>query len=817
MTKAAAIEEYLHYGLSLVPIPPGSKGPRHPGWNQKGSALKSAAELLPDYGIGLAHAYSGTMAFDVDSIEKTVAYGIDVQSLANAPDSVIVWSGREGRCKLLYKMPFGLLMPTKRVTIDNGTAFEFRCATLEGLTVQDVLPPSIHPDTNNPYQWAGNGHWTSIPPLPHNLYTVWYNLLNKENISVKVDGVDASWEEIQGALGYINPDCSREEWIQVGMALHWAGTQTFQKDQALALWNGWSMQSRVKYPGDRVIVQQWNSFHADKNSTITLGTLFHLARQNGWVRPVPDASELFKAVSMTSPNDLFNGVNPRPPDIDMSLWPPVLAKRAQEVSDGIGCDPIIPLFAGLAAVCGVVDAQSRLELMPGFKVPPVLWLMTLGDPSDKKTPGSAPMIDPLVAITAADYPRYKKELLDWELREAAYSSAKSALMDFAKRPEFLLPGGMDDAPGVPELPPAPVPLQILVSDVTSQKLVRLAADRPRGLLCYLDEMNSWTRKMIDRGSGEDRSSWVISYESRRYVMDRVASSPVVAENMAVSIYGNIQPRLFKDTMTALSQDGMLQRFIPAIIDHTKSRKGHPLPDHLTSSETWENTLRLVYAMPAMTFKLSPEAYTAFRSFQDWYEDMKQTERLLQAGDTYMTAFGKLEGLAGRIALLFHTIENPFSNTVSAALMNRVIRLIKEYLVPAYRHMLGEIDGAEPFDRWLSEWVIQHASRPSITLSEIKKGARAQLAHISSTFAASNIVMMAMYNLEQANWVARADDGSKEHQHIAEWLINPALKEMFKEHRERVIAAKQHIRDHMWESNDRQSPRPMLPGSNEIGL
>ena len=35
------------------------------------------------------------------------------------------------------------------------TVLEFRCGTADGLTVQDVLPPSMHPDTGMPYRWGG--------------------------------------------------------------------------------------------------------------------------------------------------------------------------------------------------------------------------------------------------------------------------------------------------------------------------------------------------------------------------------------------------------------------------------------------------------------------------------------------------------------------------------------------------------------------------------------------------------------------------------------------------------------------------------------
>lgn len=53
------METYIRHGWSLVPIPPGTKGPAHKGWNLKENALTLDMTLPPGYGIGLAHAYSG--------------------------------------------------------------------------------------------------------------------------------------------------------------------------------------------------------------------------------------------------------------------------------------------------------------------------------------------------------------------------------------------------------------------------------------------------------------------------------------------------------------------------------------------------------------------------------------------------------------------------------------------------------------------------------------------------------------------------------------------------------------------------------------
>jgi hypothetical protein len=807
----ASVDAYIRHGWSLVPIPFGTKGPSNKGWNLKDSALKSQAELAPGYGIGLAHAYSGTMALDIDSwpLASTMlhASGISLDELYTAPDAVVIDSGKQGHGKLLYRMPFGLALPSKKILQGKVTVYELRCATANGLTVQDVLPPSIHPETMQPYRWAGLGHWSRLPMIPQTILDLWQSMLDldkQRTIGTGEAGVDASWEEIRGALEHINPDCSREEWINCGMALHWAGTQTDQLEQALQLWNEWSSPS-VKYPGERQILTQWASFKTDKSNSVKLGTLFHYARKSGWVRPAIDVAGLFKPTTeVVEPARLTMSFRPAPPDLNTELFPKILADRANEIGDSVGCDPLVPLFAGLAAVCGAIDARTRLELMPGFKVPPVLWLMTIGEPADKKSPGSRPMFNILKQIENEDRARYSKEQLQFEADEARYITAKKSFIEHMQSPEALLDNTV--MPTVPPAPKAPTAVKITVQDITSQKLVRQAADRPRGLLCYLDEMNSWVDKITDSRSGEDRSAWVVAYESEWYEMDRVGAGTIYCENFALSIFGNIQPRVFSNNVESLSKDGLVQRFIPIVLRSDKTKLGNPVPDSLTQRAAYDQVIRVVYGLPAMTYRLSDDAFQVYREFQGWYEQAKRDERMIRSSDTFMTAFGKLEGLVGRLALVFHVIEEPYSLSVSADLMRRVIDFVKGYVIPVLRYTHdGDLGGVSSFDQWLADHIIHNSNAASITMTEIKHSARRQLKGMN-TWSADQMVIGGMMSLEQAGWVLRTDDRSQEHRHIAEWAINPSLFENFKAYRKQVMQAKQRQLDVIYKLSTKGVPR-----------
>lgn len=807
----ASVDAYIRAGWNLVPIPPRTKGPSTTGWNRRENTLKSHTQLPPGWGIGLAHAYSGTMAIDVDVWDRAVLelamHGIDLNALYAAPDAVIVDSGRQGHGKLLYAMPLGLALPSKKFldSKPDGSRYNYldlRCGTANGLTVQDVLPPSIHPDTNQPYRWAGRGHWTRLPIIPDKILRFWMDSLKSEQRQQVDEPVDADWDEIRAALEHLSSDCSRDEWIAIGMALHYAGHSSGQDEYALQLWNEWSAKS-AKYPGERAMDVQWRSFRVDKTTKVKLGSLFKRARDAGWVPAEPDVTELFKEVDAKPPTIVTDSLKPPPPELDFDLIPDPLRRVAMDVSEAIGCDPLVPLFAGLSAISAAVDSRTRLELRPGFKVPPILWCMTIGDPADKKTPGSSPMFNVLRTLEAEDRPRFQQALQQYEALEARHEADKKAYLDAAKDPDLILSGQLPHGYGDP--PKRPAPLRVVVQDVSSQKLVRIAADNPRGLLCYLDEMNSWVQKIVDPRSIEAVSTWTTAYESSYYKMDRVGAGEIEVENYAVSMYGNIQPRVLTTNVNKMSEDGLLQRFIPVVLRGNMTRLGSPSRERQNSMGAYDMLVRTVFGLPALTYTMSPEAEAKYVEFQKWYHTRLADERLLKSNDVYLQAFGKLEGLAGRLVLMMHLMTSPFSITVGVESVDRAVQLVQSYIVPAMRYTYnGELGGASSFDHWIMEHVIQYADQPMLTLSDIRNNARRQIEKMSRQ-AQIDAILASMYPLEKAGWVARMDEIGREHQGHAKWAINPALQEQFADHRRKVIEAKQRMMDNIYRDAVKRKP------------
>lgn len=288
--------DLLTSGLVLVPIPLGKKGPSTVNWNLKQNCLSdvAAACRLDGMNVGLAHAYctpSPTCAIDIDHFIQAKAWlathGVDIESLLHANDAVVIWSGKRLSLKLLYRLPHGMpLLESKRINgLDGKAILEFRCATKDQKTVQDVLPPSIHPDGHQ-YQWMGAGNPLSLPTLQLSLLNVWGLLIaNSSRVSQRMFDTPVTNTRpetprqialVEEALLYISADCPYETWRNVV----WAVLSTGWK-RAEAIAQAWSSSAPDRYNDDAFWLVA-NSYMPNHSNPISLGSVYHHARAGGW-------------------------------------------------------------------------------------------------------------------------------------------------------------------------------------------------------------------------------------------------------------------------------------------------------------------------------------------------------------------------------------------------------------------------------------------------------------------------------------------------------------------------------------------------------
>jgi hypothetical protein len=860
------IENYPKSWL-YVAVAPGSKTPVAQGWQEKQNCLtteQAERAVNAGYSIALAHAYSNTCSLDIDDYDTAVAAlrksGIELDELLDDSQAVHVVSGKANHFKLLYTLDTPLT--SRNVKVDGITSFELRCATATGTTVADMLPPSRHPDSGQNYEFVGD--LNNIRPLPDALRKLWLSLTSDNNQKTVTNESEYEIDavEIERALSFCDADCSRDEWIRIAMSLSNAASLTDKHDEFFTLFDKFSSQSTEKYKGERDTRKQFDSLNNNKNVVVTIASLFQIAAQYGYhkiidaaalfanvaivcdddgviaepiddvveqtVEVVDDCSSMFgaipsqitinetkktetmapeakpihKTITLLTPEQLEKQLNPGVPSLDTSIIPAKLLNYAEEVSVGVGCDVLVPIFAGLGAVCAAVDSRSRLELKRKYAVPPVLWLMTLGNPSDKKSPGSKPMLSILKEIEKENMPNFKRAMLKYEAEEAVYASNKKAFIEHAKSSDAMMGA---DAPHVGDSPTMPAPLVLTVTDTTSQKLVRTCADNPRGVMCSLDEMANWIRVIADKNSSENRSAWVVAYEADSYKFDRVGAGSIFAENMAVSICGNLQPDVYSKHQDALATDGLIQRFIPAILDITKTRKGVPVHEIDSVEEEWNMIIRQIYATNPTNYTLSGGAYSEFDHFQSWCENMKQCNVVAQLPHSYTTAFGKIEGTCARIALVFHLLDNPLSVLVSEQTMSNACRFVTEYIVPALKHVHITLagHGSSSVEGWLADHLLQCKDVATLTVSDIRRSARSQIDNSAPLRERNEVIINAANTLVKAGWLVTTIDDNAGVKN--EWAINPAIYTLFTERRKKVIEAKQSVMDNIYVGRTEKHP------------
>ena len=288
--------DLLKGGFALIPIPFGTKGPIHKGWNLRESVITDQAQASELIGknIGLAHAYCSpepTYSLDIDDYRYSEQWlkkrGINLLSLLDRKDSVVITSGKKFSLKLIGRLPceIGVLESKKINTPDRTSALEFRCATKDGLTVQDVIPPSRHPGGTN-YEYLGKGNPLEPPYIDDDLLQVWRDVLTENGASSRpnyfpnlripstaIPETPRKVAEVLGELYCIDADCPYEVWRDIVWAILSTGW-----DSAEDIAEKWSASAPHRF-SDTAFWDVVNSYDPYRSNAITVATIFFHAQR----------------------------------------------------------------------------------------------------------------------------------------------------------------------------------------------------------------------------------------------------------------------------------------------------------------------------------------------------------------------------------------------------------------------------------------------------------------------------------------------------------------------------------------------------------
>lgn len=708
-----AAASYLKLGFRLVPLEPGQKLPRTPDWQK--NPVAGFEELSDAFaagrGIGLHHAASGTAVLDVDDLELARralrAVSIDLDDLLSAPGLKINTSRS---VKPLYRLPDGANLKRHALTWKDSdgrahTVFELR----SGLT-QDVLPPTVHPNTGQPYTWlpAPPLSREDIPELPGTLLTLWQlwgelkPLLDEASPwaqapapppaprpkqsgeRAQVIGAFNEVHSVRALLelhGYIAK--ADDRFLAPNSKTGTPGVKLFRDGDTERVYShhgsdpladghshdAFSVFCTLEHGGDmRAAVKEAAAKLGLSHEAGAIGSV-------GYVKPEPDGVqpedwEPMRPLPPTTPEvpTLPDELIPEP----FRAWIADAAERACVHNEFLAVPALVSLGSLIGRSLGILPKQrdSWIEL-------PNLWGAIIGPPSVLKSmaldEGSAPLRRLAAEARAAFEAGEAEREAELEVRRLELAQLKKSASARKGNPLGIKGDLTALMQSLKTLEEGGTEKRYLSNDATVEKLGELLRENPRGLLVLRDELTGWLKTLDKPGRENERPFYLEAWNGKgSHNIDRVGRGSLFVPALTLSILGGIQPsKLMSYIYGALegeeNADGLLQRFqltvwpdappewrnVDRWPDTEAKNRAHTIYKKIDDLKPAELPGVEAGDIPALRFTLEAQEL-----FDDWRGDLMRRIRTPELGRTpaFQSHLAKFPSLFASLALIFHLID-----------------------------------------------------------------------------------------------------------------------------------------------------------------
>jgi Protein of unknown function (DUF3987)/Primase C terminal 2 (PriCT-2)/Bifunctional DNA primase/polymerase, N-terminal len=679
------------------PLPCNGKAPVLKEWQNHLETNEEEIRLwdkLYPYSLNTGYQCRDAPMLDIDIPLKTAVRAIHAHMAGLLGDAMMCRVGNAPKFAIPYRTdkPFKgidirLIPPGGRPKDGKLPGIEFRCDK------QQVIAFGRHPDTGKDYKWypatrtSATVHRSSLPYIDEaGAHELVENLVEElvrdhgytrekpqrqqageqrtkanskaNGASHGDEGVEAPADELANiiaALRFIPADSRNQNWFRVGAALHSTGWKC-----ARELWDEWSKTCKAKFDA-KGQDKAWKSFgRGYKGETITLGTLFFVAQEHGWIHPgiASEPAKAKKPDEWSNPKPLPSGLLPVKA-FDFALLPGSIGPWAEDICERLQCPPdfvAIPAMVGLGAVLG-----RRVGIRPQRQTDWIevanLWGAIIGRPAWMKSPAMDEAMKPLRRLEAdareaneAARKDYTHELEVFKIKQSA--ARKAAEKSAAKGGDAALPPLVE--------PEAPQGRRYIANDCTYEALGEILSNNPNGALAFRDELMSLLRTLDREDQAAARGFFLTAWGGKSgYTFDRIIRGHTHIEAACLSLLGSTQPALLTNHIRRVvagdADDGMIQRFGLIVWPDTQ-------PDW-RNVDRWPNTEARTGAWRVFEYlnNLTPEAIGAKREefeaiaflrfddagqevFDGWrekHEAKLRTGELHPALESHLTKYRKL--------------------------------------------------------------------------------------------------------------------------------------------------------------------------------
>jgi hypothetical protein len=541
------------------------------------------------------------------------------------------------------------------------------------------------------------------------------------------DGEKPSIDAVRSALDALSAENASDysDWLGVGMALH-----SWDYFDGLELWKEFSARCKAKYDGTgQECESKWKGFSSDGSDTITIGSLFYWAYEDGWAGFKPASTSTREIiVGEDGWPALRLGKLPDVPDFPLEVLPDVLQQLVIDASNAAnGVDPGMIASSTIAISGGLIGRSAALRMGDNWFSSACVFHANVLWPGNSKTP-------------LLNYIRYPVDVIEERLRDDFTLEREAYEASLEKYEE-------DKRKKVPGLvkPIRPHATRLLVDDTTFEAMVRVMAENPRGLLSLQDELTSFILSLnqYKGGSGNDRANFLKVWSSSSFLVDRRSNEFGQAVHVPfpfLDMTGNMTPPLLPLMLNKRIDDGLLDRWVYVFPDRKpklKSNQRGTVSNDLLKA--WLEIAEKLYKrsmMETMKNKFRPNVVNfTDRGRAKWNHFYDQHVDECNGSDFSESLLGpwsKLEVYAGRFPLILAFLWDasrpdtkeyrPYVPEVVPRDSVNAWKLI-DYYKGHHRRVRAFLDGvgmgsAPEYTRLILNWIKNHPDRTSFSFRDL---------------------------------------------------------------------------------------------------
>lgn len=442
-----------------------------------------------------------------------------------------------------------------------------------------------------------------------------------------------------------------------------------------------------------------------------------------------------------------------PPTLPRNILPPIIERFARTGAEMMGVD-VGGLAMSALTVCAAMitdDIQVKVKRHERWTESARIWTMLIGDPSYKKSPIMKSAATRVAQMDRELVHGYNRDLLKWK--------------DLGEQ-------------GSP-----PVPTRLRIDDTTIESAQGVCQHSPDGILCIQDELSGWfggiEKYSGGKGSAKDRSFWLRAFGGGQYAVDRVGRGSFVIDNLSVSILGGIQPDALRRVVADSTDDGLIQRFFPIVLQPSVLGKDEPSPD---AQSEYDCMLERLHALRPLDSVLGVRPLTFSDGAQVIRNELearhhRYTQAIEKVNKKLAAHIGKMDGLFPRLCIIWHCVEAvsedvPLPDTITEDTARRVRTFLTDFLMrhsmAFYAGILGLADDHSQLQD-VAGYILAHELE-NVTQRTLARGSRGMRKLTRDEGARVFEQLEAMGWLEQKH--KRSDAPS--------WDVNPKVHEIYGE-------------------------------------